>query len=193
MHRWLALTLWAGSLQAQQTSLVPSLIEYLDLSGAQITRLRQNATEYNRFYVEKAARYAQVSRELVEENAREVLDPLGLGQRYVEQEAICRELRTAYDQNYEKNLTVMTVAQKAKLSALDTVATNAGLAYSAASNNLIEGSGGLGFTLGQDFAGFLLGIPGLSSIPNLGTPGGLCGLPPVSSNPVLINRTKEAK
>jgi hypothetical protein len=53
--------------QQQPPPLVPSLIEYLDLTGTQITRLRQHASEFNAFYAANAARHAQISQELFEE------------------------------------------------------------------------------------------------------------------------------
>lgn len=170
-----------------QPALVPTLIEYLDLTAAQITRLRQSAADYNRFYAEKAQRYQQVARELAEESTREVLDPLALGQRYIEHEAICRELRAAYQGNYERNLSILTAAQRTRLSALDVVVTNSRLVGSATEANLIEGMGSLGS--GQfDFIG---GGFGWTQIGNRSS--GVCGVPTVAANPILLNRSKEVQ
>jgi hypothetical protein len=63
------------------------------------------------------------------------VDPLALGQRYVEQEAICRELRTAHAANFDKNQSVLTEAQRTKLRALDAVVDAARLASSAAATD----------------------------------------------------------
>lgn len=190
MFRYIAWLAVATSAFAQQ-ALVPSLIEYLDLTAAQITRLRQSAADYHRFYAEKQARYEQVSRELAAAYTREVVDPLSLGQAYVEQEAICRELRAAYQQNFERNQTVLTVPQRTRLSALDGVVANARLASSAAANNLIEGaspSGGISSLLSG--LGILTGLPA-----GLRLPSGICGVPHVASNPTLLSRerAKEVK
>lgn len=193
MSRIIVLLLFAHAAQAQQ-ALVPTLLEYLDLTAAQVTRLRQNAADYNKFYAEKSARYAQVDRELGEEHAREVVDPLALGQRYVEQEAICRELRAAYQQNFERNQAVLTAAQRTRLLALDVVISNSDLVSSAARNNLIESNspGGGGFGLIGGFGGgfgFGLGLPG-SLVAGSGSPMSICGLPTVSATPILLNRAK---
>jgi hypothetical protein len=169
-----------------QAPLVTSLLEYLDLSGAQITRLRQSAADFNRFYQEKALRYQQVARELTEENAREVLDAQALGLRYIEQEAICRELRAAHQQNFDRNTAILTDLQKARLRALDVVGPQLTLAQSAANQNLLEP------VQPVIFGGGLVFIPqfGLDSS-LLGATGGICGVPLVSFNPIL--RTREAK
>lgn len=175
--------------------LTPSLIEFLDLTATQITRLRQNAAEFNKFHGEKSQRYEQVTRELAEETAREVLNPMALGQRYIEQEAICRELRVAHEQNFNKNVTVLTDAQKAKLKTLDAVSASARLASSAQGVNLIEG----GVPSFVSFADFLLGGAGTSvggalAIP--GSPGAsrsLCGISTVQANPIFWGNAKGAK
>lgn len=171
--------------------LTPSLIEFLDLTAAQITRLRQSAAEFNKLHGEKSQRYQQVSRELDEETTREVLDPLGLGQRYVEQEAICRELRSAYQQNFDRNLAILTEAQKTKLKTLDTVSTNASIASAAASENLIDyvGGGAFGFFrsigIGSIYDPYSGGLATGSS--------NICGVPTVQANPVFSRGQKETK
>jgi hypothetical protein len=200
MPRVVALLVFAHTAFAQQ-ALVPTLLEYLDLTAAQVTRLRQNAADYNKFYSDKVARYVQVDRELADEHARDVVDPLALGQRYVEQEAICRELRAAHQQNFERNQTVLTPAQRTRLSALDAVASNASLANSAIRNNLVELPANtfadpLSWLLGGFGGGFGGGLGGGwvgSAFP--GPPAGIgeisiCGVPRVSATPILFNRTK---
>ena len=187
MFRTIAALAVASCAFGQQ--LTPSLIEFLDLAAAQITRLRQNAAEFNRFHGEKSQRYQQVTLELQQEIAREVLDPLGLGQRYVEQEAICREMRTAFDQNMAKNLTILTESQKAKLKTMDAIAENARLASSAASENLIEPTGN-SFSFSARSGNFIFD-------PYLGAPSTgvtqTCGVPTVQANPVLTGTAKEVR
>ena len=191
MLRWIIALTVACCAFGQQ--LTPSLIEFLDLTAAQITRLRQSAAEFNKLHGEKSQRYQQVSRELDEETAREVLDPLGLGQRYVEQEAICRELRGAYQQNFDRNLTILTEAQKAKLKTLDTVSTNASLASAAASENLIDYAGGFG-GFGLVSRGLISFSPIFDPYSSLSTiPSSICGIPTVQANPVLSRGQKESK
>jgi len=188
------LLLVAASAFAQTPATVPSLIEYLDLTATQITRLRQNAGELSRFQEEKAVRFAQVERELAEENAREVVDPLALGLRHVELEAICREMRTAYEANFTKNQTVLTDAQKTKLRALDAMAVTARLASAASSENLLDAAtGGFGRTAlvgipgGISFAQYVLGGANFG----VGQFGSVCGVPVVSSRPILLNAEKK--
>ena len=69
-----------------------SLATYLDLTATQNARLQQNRVELQRFYNEKSRREAVVRGEIALETNKPVVDPMALGVRYLELEAICREL-----------------------------------------------------------------------------------------------------
>jgi hypothetical protein len=93
--------------------------EYLGLTDVQSTAILRNNNEYNSFVRDKQLRISQVQQEIAQLTVAEPLDPLGLGTRYAEIESICRQLRDKANEIYRRNLTVLTDAQKTKLSGLN--------------------------------------------------------------------------
>src|SRR5713101_2313963 len=71
------------------------LKQYFSLSDSQVSVIIQLNADYNRLAASKQQRMFEVQREISEETAKEMLDPVGLGLRYVELEVIRRELRDA--------------------------------------------------------------------------------------------------
>jgi hypothetical protein len=70
------------------------------------------------FQGEKARRTAQVQLELSQETSKPTIDAMALGVRYLELEAIRRELKSEQDKVLASIQNVLTPAQKAKLQAL---------------------------------------------------------------------------
>jgi len=95
------------------------LREYLELSDTQVAAIVQGIADYARFAFEKQQRMAQVQAEIADWTAKETLDPMALGLRYVEIEAICRQLRDRSADLEKANVALLTEPQKTKLAMLD--------------------------------------------------------------------------
>jgi hypothetical protein len=95
------------------------LRRYLDLTNAQVLTLQRNNAEYQRFTIEKQRRILQVRVEIAEWTAREPIDPMQLGIRYAEIEAICRHLKTEQENLQKRNIELLTVEQRTKLRVLE--------------------------------------------------------------------------
>src|SRR5258706_16267123 len=93
--------------------------EFLKLSDSQVQAILANNDEYNRWSFEKQNRIGQVQTEIVEETAKERLDPNALGIRYAEVESICREMKDRANEYYTRNIGVLNSDQKAKLKILE--------------------------------------------------------------------------
>lgn len=119
-----ALLLFAFTALAQTGTVVPvptslQLMQYLNLTPDQLIRIQAANGDYFRLVAEKSARMAQVQREIAEETSKSPLDPMALGLRYAELEAIRRELRDEEAKVTPLVLTVLNDAQKAKLKTLE--------------------------------------------------------------------------
>ena len=146
--------------------------EFLQLSDAQVQAILANNEEYNRWSAAKQARGSQVQGEIAEETAKEALNPMALGVRYVEVETICWEMKAQAAMSLKKNVDVLTAPQKAKLQVLQDAIKLAPVVSEAQSGNLLATSG--------FFPQFFLGNgSGTGTIWSLLTPGGGCYFPPV--------------
>ena len=92
---------------------------YLGLTDAQVSQIVLNLNDYGRLVAQRQQRMFQVQSEIQVETARSPLDPAALGIRYAEIESICRNVRDESIAAQDRNLGVLTDAQKAKLKALD--------------------------------------------------------------------------
>lgn len=98
---------------------LPQLTRYLELTAEQRNGLLRLQAEWTRFLAEKQQRVVQVERELrLETNAR-VPDPVSLGVRYAELEAICREARDKDNEIMRTARRLLTPAQTTKLQTLE--------------------------------------------------------------------------
>lgn len=117
------LAAWPAAAQtpgdAAPIRLWPQIGRYLELTPQQVLELVQIQAEWGRFLAAKSRRVAQVESELRDETLAEVLDPLALGLRYLELEAICRESRDMDRKLHERARTLMTEPQRAKLAVLE--------------------------------------------------------------------------
>ena len=92
---------------------------YLGLTDGQVSQIVLNLNDYGRLVAQRQQRMFQVQSEIQVETARSPLDPAALGIRYAEIESICRNVRDESIAAQDRNLGVLTDAQKAKLKALD--------------------------------------------------------------------------
>lgn len=97
----------------------PQLARYLELTAEQQTGLFRLQTEWRRYLLEKQRRVAEVERELAQETNAKVPDPVSLGVRYAELEAICREARDRDNQTMQEARKLLTAPQLTKLQSLE--------------------------------------------------------------------------
>ncbi|MGE5489352.1 MAG: hypothetical protein ACM3ZB_16170 [bacterium] len=114
--------------------------QYLQLTDAQLQTILANNGEYNQFATSKQTRISQLQSEIATETARETLDPMALGTRYVEIETICRELKDQANTYQQKNVATLTDQQRAKLQVLRDAMKLLPVISDAQSGNLIEAS-----------------------------------------------------
>lgn len=122
MNRVLVLFLVTlGSLAAQVFGpgrLPANLVSYLELTGSQQQQIVQANLAFQNFSVQKQRRITQVQTEIAIETAKPDLDPMALGMRYRELEAIRRETTTEKARAVETVQAILTAAQKQKLGVL---------------------------------------------------------------------------
>lgn len=97
----------------------PQIVRYLELTPQQILELGRIQVEWSRYLALKSRRAAQVEEELREATLAEVVDPMALGVRYLELEAICRESRDTDRKYHEQARKLMTADQMMRLAALE--------------------------------------------------------------------------
>ncbi len=96
----------------------PQLKAYLELTDDQIQAITNANTDLNTFRATKLQRQLQVHSELAQEMAKQTLDPMSLGLRYMELEAIRRELNTEQQKTATAVQNILTAPQKTKAAAL---------------------------------------------------------------------------
>ncbi len=97
----------------------PSLQSYLNLTDDQLAGIGRINTEYNQWSFDKVRRVSEVQVEIVQETAKEPLDPMAIGIRYAELEAICRDAKDRVARAAVDVKALLTEAQRAKLQTLD--------------------------------------------------------------------------
>jgi len=95
------------------------LVKYLGLDAKQTAELIRVDAEFQRYLAAKTLRAAQVESELRTETLKPVVDPLALGVRYAELEAICREARDTEKKTGESARKALTAAQLPKVVVLE--------------------------------------------------------------------------
>ncbi len=97
----------------------PELVKFLELTPQQVLDLGRLEAEWQRFLAVKTRRVAQVEREIRDATLAETVDPLALGLRYAELEAICRECRDMDKRTMERARGLLTPAQLQRLASLE--------------------------------------------------------------------------
>jgi hypothetical protein len=159
----------------------PDLQRYFEFTTDQVASIQRLNSALQQFQMDKFTRSGRVQLEIAQETAKPTLDAMALGLRYLELEAIQREVRAQHNKTYEEIQKLLTPAQKTKLEALTAALRLQGVICAAQSQNILgvvmpaNRPGGLTFTGGDassGFASFLLGPVPFQGIP--GVPG--CGL-----------------
>lgn len=115
----------------------PELKQYFAFTDDQVLRISGFNRQLDLFRVEKLRRQVQVQSEIAEEEARPLPDPTAVGLRYVELEAIRRELTAEQKKTADGIRAVLNVEQKAKLVVLEQVLSLQSTACQAVSQNLL--------------------------------------------------------
>ena len=141
----------------------PQLKAYLELTDDQIQAITKANTDLNAFRATKLQRQLQVQTELAQEMAKQTLDPMALGLRYMELEAIRRELNAEQQKTataVQNILTAAALQQALRLypTACSTVEQNV-LPTAAPPGNIIPANR---IDPNVGFASFLLGALPLS-------------------------------
>jgi hypothetical protein len=163
------LTLPIGSAQiiGIVTDFPPQLKTYLELTDDQVTSIKKANADLDTFRSAKLQRQFQVQAELAQETAKQTPDPMALGLRYVELEAIRRELQAEQQKTATAMQNVLTAPQKAKVAALQQALLLYPTACSAIEQNILQTAAPVPTniipvnridTTGL-FASFLLGLP----------------------------------
>ena len=95
------------------------LASFLQLTDEQVNAIQKNNDAYNALASDKRQRISQVQNEITVETAKEFLDPMAIGVRYAEIEAICRVLMESAVKTQKTNLAVLNDAQTGKLKVLE--------------------------------------------------------------------------
>ena len=149
---------------------VPELQRYLELTPEQVAGIVSRNAALIEFNLEKSRRAAVVQGEIGQETAKTQLDPMALGVRYLELEAIRRELAGRSQRTYEEIQALLTPAQKTKVQALVEAMRLQPVICEAQAANVLPSSAGAWIRTGDflpvggtgtGFASFLLGTPGM--------------------------------
>lgn len=136
---WIALLFGvAAYAQTIFPSFPPQLKEYLGLANEQAGQIAALNNAYYAYAAGKQQRMAQVQREISEETAKDPLDPMALGVRYAEQEAIRRDLADRQGDVRQKAVALLTDPQRARLKSLDDASKLQLIIAQAQSANLID-------------------------------------------------------
>lgn len=147
----------------------PALQSYLELSPAQVASIQRLNTASAQFQTEKARRSVQVQVEIAQETTKPTLDAMALGLRYMELEAIRREIAADNEKTHAEIQKLLNDAQKTKVQALVAAmrlqsviceAQSQNILPAALPGNIIPGSRITNLpNFLPGFASFLLGMP----------------------------------
>jgi hypothetical protein len=116
----------------------PDLMQYLGLTQDQVMKMVTLKGDYSQTTMQRSLRMSQVQQEIREETAKTDLDPMALGVRYAELEAIRRELSDLQKQLRQNLAATLNDAQRAKLKALDDAMKLQPLIAAAQCENLLD-------------------------------------------------------
>ena len=141
-----------------------ALRQYLDLTNQQVSSILRLRGELATFQAEKIRRQIQVNMELSQEFRRETLDPMAIGVRQVELEAIRREIQAEQARITREVQALLTPAQRTRIQALQDVLRTYPLACEALYHNLMsppqqQGQMPGGGIVGGGIGSFILGAP----------------------------------
>jgi hypothetical protein len=120
---------------------------YLAFTDAQVSQIVLNLNDYGQLASQRQERIFQVQSEIQQETAKNPLDPVALGIRYAEIEAICRNVKDEAAAAQKRNLALLTDAQVVKLKALEDALKLAPIINEAQQAGLLAPPGPYGYRL----------------------------------------------
>jgi hypothetical protein len=124
MFRALLFSLLLSALAVGQPPTPPvsnDLKAYLRLTEAQIANIARIDADFAQFQATKNVRIFQVEQELTSETEKPDVDPMALGIRYAEIEAIRRQLRDESGRVHDRIAALLTADQKLAVKSLDMI------------------------------------------------------------------------
>lgn len=151
------------------TDFPPQLKAYLELTDDQVNAIKKANADLDTFRTTKLQRQFQVQAELAQETSKQTPDPMAIGLRYVELEAIRRELQAEQQKAATTVQNVLTPPQKAKVAVLQQALLLYPTACSAMEQNVLQTAAPVPTNIlpipinrvdqGGIFASLLLGLP----------------------------------
>jgi len=180
----LVLCSWQASSQTttlpQPQQPLSQVKQFLGLTDAQVTVILQNNNEFSRFSFEQQRQIQNAQFQIAVETSKDQLDPMTIGTLHVGVETACRELRDSAVNTQKKNISILTDAQKAKLSMLNDAIKLAPIISEAQYGNLLGSPNFPTFAFTGIFSGtipgvtgfadFLLGVPQFFPLPGCTSP-----------------------
>jgi hypothetical protein len=167
----LALAAWSQTLPPPQQAL-SQVRQYLDLTDSQVTAILQNNSDYNIFSFQQQRQIQNAQSQIAIETAKDPLDPMAIGTLYAGIESACRDLRNKAAASQTQNISILTDAQKAKLSVLSDAMKLIPTISEAQSGNLLASPNALPFAFSAFSSGIIAGVLGFPPVPgcNLNVP-----------------------
>ena len=139
----LALSAWCQAV-VRMPFPVPPLLEvqqFLGLRDDLVKAILQNNSDYNTFASQQQQQIVEAQTQIVVETSKDSLDPMAIGTLYAGIESACRDLRDKVATSQKQNLSILTDAQKAKLTLLNDAIKLAPIISQAESGNLVGTTG----------------------------------------------------
>jgi hypothetical protein len=111
---------------------------YLELTDDQVRSIKKANIDLDTFRTTKLQRQFQVQAELAQETSKQTPDPMAIGLRYVELEAIRRELQAEQQKTATAVQNILTAPQKAKVTVLQQALLLYPTACSAIEQNVLQ-------------------------------------------------------
>ena len=138
---WLALSAWSQTTTFAPQQALPQVRQFLGLTDSQVTTILQNNNDYNAFSFQQQRQIQNAQSQIAVETAKDSLDPMAIGTLYAGIESACRDLRDKAATSMKQNLSILTDAQKAKLTLLNDAIKLAPIISQAESGDLLGSTG----------------------------------------------------
>jgi len=145
-----------------------ALRDYFSLTDTQVRSVNSLNAAYAQFYVGKQQRIGQIQADIVDKTNADPIDPMALGLRYAEVEAINRDLRDKVAQLRSDLANLLTAAQTPKLKVLGDAQKLQPMVSLAQCYNFLAPS---------PTVAVITGVISPTPVPGLGVSSGAIGLP----------------
>ena len=193
---WLALSAWCQGVVRMPFPVQPLLEvqQFLGLRDDLVKAILQNNSDYNTFASQQQQQIVEAQTQIVVETSKDSLDPMAIGTLYAGIESACRDLRDKVATSQKQNLSILTDAQKAKLTLLNDAIKLAPIISQAESGNLLGSTGSPPFAFISNSStfgtlpGVFSGVSGCNVTANVAGQLSPPGFDGVSRTAIRINR-----